>query len=82
MLVKVMVNGVEVEVEDRRGQKVGRPPPQEVRPPQDDRDLATWVYCRDVLARWMEWERRENIHVPTAHEISEILFDSGAYYDP
>lgn len=79
MLVKVMHNGVEVEVEDLRGRKVARPPQVDMRPPADERDLTEWLYCRDVLARWMAWEGSENIHVPSASELSDIFHERGAY---
>lgn len=45
----------------------------------DPKRLATWEYCLEVKRRWDEWERRENIRVPTNRELYDIFAERGIY---
>lgn len=47
---------------------------------QDDhKRIGTWLYCLEVRERWDQWERRENIRVPTDRELNVIFVERGIY---
>lgn len=77
--MQVMHNGVLVDVDDKRGQRAEPKRASQNPSPEVERDHSEWLYCRGVLERWMEWERRENVHVPTSHELNDIFAESGIY---